>query len=336
MRPSRWLLFLVALPILLLLLHFHAGPGKGPSQIVSLEPHTKVLKIARMLQEKGLIRCPSLFLLLAFLRGHATRLQAGEYALTPDLSLSEILRRLEKGEVVRYPVTIPEGWTLRQIARHLGSLGLADPERFLRLCHDPKRLRQYQIPSRSLEGYLFPDTYDLGKGSSEEEIIDRMVGRCFAVFGKFTQPRGLSRHQAITLASLIEAETPREEERRLVSSVFQNRLRLRMPLQCDPTIAYVLSERGREPSRLSYRDLLVPSPYNTYRHPGLPPGPICNPGAASLEAALTPAPSSYLYFVSQGQGSHHFSSTWAEHRRAVQRYRYSRGEKEGRMGLRPT
>jgi UPF0755 protein len=324
------LLFLIALGI-----HFYAGhqsklarASERESQIVKIEPQLGVAEIAQALKQRGIIRSSRLFLLAAFLKGSATELKAGEYAFTPGMSLLEIIRKLERGDIFHYAVTIPEGYTLRDIAQHLNSLGLADPERFLRLCHDQGIISRYGIKAHSLEGYLFPDTYYLMKGLKEEEIIERMVHRFLQVFSPEQEQRAkglaMSRHQVVTLASLIEAETPQGEERYLVSSVFHRRLKLKMPLQCDPTVIYAVAQEYGKKSRLSRRHLNFPSPYNTYLHPGLPPGPICNPGAASLEAALAPASSSYLYFVSKGNGTHHFSSTWTEHSRAVRQYQSRR------------
>lgn len=330
------LLFLSLLFLLLLGIHFYAkhhdrlaSGEKREGQIVRIEPQLGVSQIAQRLKEKGIIRNPWFFSMAAFLRGSATKLKAGDYSFTPGMSLFQILRRLEKGEIAYYPATIPEGYTMREIARLLGSLDLADSERFLRLCRDPEVLQRYGIKAPSLEGYLFPDTYYLLKGMKEEEIIGRMVHRFFQVFTpekqRLARKTGMSRHQAVTLASLIEAETPQGEERYLVSSVFHRRLRIRMPLQCDPTVLYALSEKNGRRERLTRRDLSYRSSYNTYLHPGLPPGPICNPGAASLEAAVAPASSPYLYFVSKGNGTHYFSSTWTDHSRAVRKYQSGKG-----------
>jgi UPF0755 protein len=325
------LLFLILLGIHLYARHHaqFAKAEKREGQIVRIEPQLGVFQIAQRLKEKGIIRSPRFFLIAAFLRGSATQLKAGDYCFTPEMSLFQVLGRLERGETVRYPATIPEGYSMREIARLLGSLDLADPEKFLRLCRDPEILQRYGIKAHSLEGYLFPDTYDLLKGMKEEEIIERMVHRFFQIFTpekeELARRMGMGRHQAVTLASLIEAETPKGDERYLVSSVFHRRLRMKMPLQCDPTVLYALSEKTGKRERLTRRNLSYRSSYNTYLHPGLPPGPICSPGAASLEAALAPAPSSYLYFVSKGNGTHYFSSTWTEHSRAVRKYRSGQG-----------
>jgi UPF0755 protein len=335
-NQSLLIFFLSSLFLFLLSIHFYAkhpdeftDAKKRESQIVRIEPQSGVSEIAQKLKQKGIIKSPRFFLVVAFLRGSATQLKAGDYSFTPGMSIFQILRRLERGEIVYYPATIPEGYTMREIARLLGSLDLANPERFLRLCRDPEVLQGYGIKARSLEGYLFPDTYYLLRGMKEEEIVGRMVRRFFEVFTpekeKRTRKMGMSRHQAVTLASLIEAETPKGDERYLVSSVFHRRLRIRMPLQCDPTVLYALSEKKGKRERLTRRDLSYRSSYNTYLHSGLPPGPICSPSAASLEAALAPAHSPSLYFVSKGNGSHYFSSTWAEHSRAVKKYQSGKG-----------
>ena len=326
-----WLVFFLALLVLsaVAVSLYSASRDKGArveeqSRIVKVEPHSGLMQIARILQQEGIIRSPWPFVVAAFLSGSATQLKAGEYAFTPGMSFLEILGKMERGEIFHYKVTFPEGFTIREVAEQLHSQGLADRERFLRLCHDREILRRYGMESHSLEGYLFPDTYFLVKGMQEEEILDRMVLRFLQAFTPAQERRArqlaMSRHQAVTLASLIEAETPRGDERFLVSSVFHRRLKIRMPLQCDPTVIYALWKERGERKRLARRDLSFRSAYNTYIHPGLPPGPICNPGTASIEAALEPAASPYLYFVSRGNGSHHFSSTWAEHSRAVRRY----------------
>ncbi|MDH7500280.1 MAG: endolytic transglycosylase MltG [candidate division NC10 bacterium] len=330
-KDHFWLLLLLSLLFLLpLSFHLYAGyqsrvtRAKEPGQIVKIEPQLGLGEIARTLKEKGIIRSPLLFQCFAYLGGSATQLKAGEYAFPSGISFLEVLRKLEKGDIFHHTVTIPEGETMYEIARYLDSLNLADSKRFLQLCHDQEILRRYGIKARNLEGYLFPDTYYLLKGTKEEEIIDRMVKRFFQVFTsdheRWARRSGLSRHQAVTLASLIEAETPSGDERYLVSSVFHRRLKIGMALQCDPTVIYALSGKEGTRRRLTRRDLAFRSPYNTYLHRGLPPGPICNPGAASLRAALAPAHTSYLYFVSKGNGTHHFSSTLAEHYRAIRKY----------------
>jgi len=302
-------------------------PEGRESRMVRILPHWGTGQIAQELKEKGIIVSPWAFQAVVFLRGTGTRLQIGDYAFPPGMSLLDVLKKLESGDIFHVTVTIPEGWTVREIARYLEARGLASEERFWQLAHDQELLRRYGIRGSSLEGYLFPDTYYLRRGMKEEEIIDRMFKRFLQIYAQECQGKaaslGWTRHQVVTLGSLIEAETPAEEERELVSSVFHRRLKIGMPLQCDPTVMYALWGREGKRARLTRRHLTFPSPYNTYVHRGLPPGPICNPGAASLRAAVSPRPSPYLYFVSKGNGSHHFSSNLYQHYRAVLRYQSS-------------
>ncbi len=293
----------------------------GKAETIYIRPGAGAREIATLLKKQGIIRSRLLFLLAAFSEGSYSRLKPGEYVLSPRMSLFQVLAKLRKGEVVIHPVMIPEGFTAREIARTLASQGLADEERFLTLVFDRTSPSRHGVEGNSLEGYLFPDTYYLYKGIPEEEIIRMMVTRFKQHFGPAEQIRaaalGMTMGEAVTLASLIEKEAKVEEERRLISAVFHNRLRRGIPLQADPTVIYALPRFG---GKLTRADLAVDSPYNTYRYRGLPPGPIANPGRASLEAALYPARVSFLYFVSKNDGTHFFSSTLEEHQRAVRRY----------------
>lgn len=284
-----------------------------------------VESIGQILYRAGLIRHPLAFRALVEWMGVATRLHAGEYDFTPAMGLREIIRRLVKGEVVTYTFTIPEGFTVEQIADLLARHGLADRERFLEAARRPDLApcpppdpAQVRYP---LEGYLFPDTYRVPRGTCESELISLMVRRFREVWehelAEKAARQALTPHQVVTLASIVEKETGVPEERPLVAGVFWNRLRRGMLLQADPTVLYALGRSGG----LLQRDLQVDSPYNTYLYAGLPPGPICNPGKAALQAVLEPAATDYLYFVARGDGTHHFSRTLREHLEAVRRYR---------------
>jgi len=238
----------------------------------------------------------------------------------------EVVRRLEQGRGLVHQVTIPEGLAARQIAQLLAERGLVDQDRFLSLLRDRALLEGHGVEGDSLEGYLFPDTYRLVKGQAEDTIIQRMVRRFHEVFGPDEQARGarlgMSVRDVVTMASLIEREAKVPRERPLISAVFHNRLRVRMPLQSDPTVLYALS---RFSGRLTKANLQAPSPYNTYVNHGLPPGPIANPGRASITAALYPAATRYLYFVSKNDGTHAFSKTLREHEVLVRRYQVGGG-----------
>jgi UPF0755 protein len=298
-----------------------SGLAPAAPTVVYIKSKTGVQDIALLLQEAGVIRSTWTFLALAYLQGSLKRLQSGEYEFTSGMSLFEILQKLESGRVVTHQVTIPEGFTAEDIAKLLAGERLADRDRFLALVQDPMVAARLEVAAARLEGYLFPDTYRLTRGMGEEEIIRVMVGR----FRQSVPPDFRERaarlrmdpHEVVTLASLIEKEARLNAERPVISAVFHNRLRQRMPLQSDPTAVYMVP---RGPGRITASDLQRRSPYNTYLVQGLPPGPIANPGLASLQAALNPAPVNYLYFVAKNDGSHFFSRTLEQHQQAVRVY----------------
>jgi UPF0755 protein len=298
-----------------------AGVPAAAPIIVYIQPKTGVQEIARILQDAGIIRNTWAFLTLAYLQGSLKRLQSGEYEFSRSMSLLEILQKLEAGRVVTHQVTIPEGFTAQDIAKLLASERLVDPDRFGTLVHDPALAARLEVEAGSLEGYLFPDTYRLTRGMGEEEIIRIMVARFHQAIPRDLRQQaallGMSSLAVVTLASLIEKEARLNSERVLVSAVFHNRLRRGMPLQSDPTAVYMMP---RKEGRITAEDLQRKHPYNTYFVPGLPPGPIANPGLASLEAALHPAPVGFLYFVAKNDGSHFFSKTLDQHQRAVRLY----------------
>ncbi|MFN3476961.1 MAG: endolytic transglycosylase MltG [Candidatus Methylomirabilales bacterium] len=323
----------VPLPEVLLLILFVAAQAfsirsylasdfeAGGRLIVYIEPGTGAWRIAEVLQEAGVVRSRLLFLFVAFARGSHGRLRPGEYEFHPRMSLLEVLRKLERGEVLIHQVTIPEGFTVKEIGRLLAAEGLVDEGRFLATASDRALVGKYGLEGDSFEGYLFPDTYHLTKGMTEEAIIQVMLTRFRQVFGPAEEERAkalrMTLREVITLASLIEKEAHVSEERALISAVFHNRLKLQMPLQSDPTVIYALPEFS---GRLRRADLATPSPYNTYLHQGLPPGPIGNPGLASIQAVLEPAQTDYLYFMARGDGTHAFARTLEEHIENVRKY----------------
>jgi len=270
------------------------------------------------------IRSRAAFVGLAVLRGTARSLKAGEYEIPRGASLLKTLQLLETGKVKPHFIVLPEGFTVRALARQLEAERLVPAAETLRVAATPAFVQSLGIAADRLEGYLFPDTYQVTKGVRVEEILGRMVQRFREkvatpdVLARAAE-RGLSLHELVTLASIIEKEAVVADERPLIAAVFWNRLRRDMPLQADPTVAYAVGKDGRAPTR---EDLQVDHPFNTYRFRGLPPGPIANPGRASVEAALSPAPVSYLYFVSIDDRRHHFSATLEEHNQAVTRYRH--------------
>ena len=301
-----------------------AGVESGP-RVVEVPAHEGVLGIAGRLAEAGVIRSRVAFLGLSVARGSARQLKAGEYEIPRGASATAVLALLESGRVKQHAVLHPEGASVAELARALESERLASAPAFLRAARDPALLRTLGVQGESVEGYLFPDTYQLVRGMAPEEIVARMVQRLRAklppAVPERARQRGLTLHGLLTLASIIEREAAARDELRLISAVFWNRLRLDMPLQADPTVQYAL---GKERRALTRADLQVDHPFNTYRRAGLPPGPIASPGLLAIEAALDPAPVTYLYFVKTDERRHHFSTTVQEHNAAVIRYRLAR------------
>jgi UPF0755 protein len=252
-------------------------------------------------------------------------LKAGDYEIARDASTWDIVGLLASGRVRQHAVLHPEGATVAELARAFEAERLAPAETVARVAGDRAFLDGQGIEGPSVEGYLFPDTYQFVRGMAAEEMLGRMVQRMRA---KLTpeiraraNERGLSVHQLLTLASIIEREAVVKDEQRLISAVFWNRLKINMPLQADPTVQYAVAKERRA---LSRADLATDHPYNTYTRSGLPPGPIASPGLPAIEAALDPAPVKYLYFVARDDQRHHFSTTVEEHNAAVARYRLSR------------
>lgn len=316
--------FLVVFSLLIYLFATTPGPSADTKQIeVVIHGNTGLRQISRILAENGVISDATRFSLLAVLTGSARKLRAGEYAFQPGRTPSEVLADLVAGRVMRRPVTVPEGSDIFQVAAILDRGGWADKERFLALLRDAAFIKGLDLDVESLEGYLFPDTYLLSRGQQgEADIIRMMVRRTTEVLAELQEGTGtgLTRHEVLTLASIVEKETALADERPLVARVFLNRLAMNMPLQADPTVLY--GRREGDSRDITRSDLVEYAPYNTYMITGLPPGPICNPGRAAIEAVHVPADGSFLYFVAKkGDGSHVFSTTLAEHNKAVSTYR---------------
>lgn len=276
------------------------------------------------LKEAGIIDNPTKFVLLARLFNFEHKLKKGKYNLPPASDEYSVLRILNQGGKASALVTIPEGKTLEQIAEILAEHDICSKRDFLAQAEDKTFLAQLDIPGNTAEGYLFPDSYEFEIQSEPEEILLRMTKRFFEIYNSLlanSESPITNNHTArdiVILASIVEGEAQLATERPIIASVFLNRLKRRLPLQSCATIEYLLKERK---PRLSLHDLSIESPYNTYRHPGSPPGPICNPGRNSLSAVLAPAKTDYLFFVSRGDGSHQFSKTGREHQAAIRRYR---------------
>jgi len=334
-RRIETIVFISAIIAVLFFTHLYitfygpASRGGCCLQTIEVERGAPFRRVAQKLKAKGIIRSERGFLFAAWLKGAERETKAGEYEFSPSMSPLMIIGMLKAGRVKGYTVTIPEGYTVGQIAALLAQRGLADKETFMLRAEDGSLVKALGLPGPGLEGYLFPDTYRLNKGMSVTEIIKVMARRFKDVYGekfaRLAKRRGLSTAEAVTLASIIEKETSDPSERALISSVFHNRLRRGIKLQSDPTVIYAIRAFD---GNIRKRDLKIRSPYNTYTHYGLPPGPIANPGEDSISAAISPAKTKYLYFVSKNDGTHYFSESYKEHIKAVTRYqkrRHGRG-----------
>jgi len=318
---------LAAVGFYLELLRYAKRPAgeSAEEKVVAVNPGEGLKSISRRLFSAGIIQSPSKFSFLARIKGYDKRVKTGEYRFSARLTPAKILEMMVSGKVILYKVTVPEGYTLRQIAAVVAETGLAKAEDFLVAAGNSVRVSNEGIGADTFEGYLFPDTYYFPKDIGFAKIVDTMVQRFYSVFRpewkKRAEELGFSVHEIVTLASIIEKETGLPAERPLISSVFHNRLKKGMRLESDPTVIYGIE--GFD-GNITRKDLAAEGPYNTYRIRGLPPGPIANPGVRSLEAALYPAYSDYLYFVSKKDNSHQFSTNYIDHKRAVMKYQLNR------------
>lgn len=314
---------LVFIPFLLDMIRFTRQPlnPSAPQQVVRIAAGDPMAAVAGQLEAAGIVANARKFRLLAYYRGDDRRIQAGEYRLSGAMSPRVLLRRLVDGKVSLSPVTIPEGYHLRQIATTLAAAEVTDPEDFMQYVTDRANVEAFGLNAETMEGYLFPDTYAFSKSMPPAKIVAVMFTRFEQVFTDVWRQRaadiGLTVHEVVTLASIIEKETGQADERPLISSVFHNRLRRGMRLETDPTVIYGIADFD---GNLSRKHLTTPGPYNTYLNKGLPPGPIASPGALALKAALYPVDSKFLYFVSRKDRTHQFSATLRQHNRAVRKY----------------
>jgi UPF0755 protein len=303
--------------------------GSGPCSVVTVSEGQSVWEVTAMLEDMGLVRNATALAAAAYVTGKWRRIQAGRHELHSGMAGLEILDALCRSTQGAWRwLTIPEGYTLLQIAQEVEDKGLTTTEDFLNASRHPQRFEAgFPLPDDSLEGYLFPDTYRVERGEAAEDIVAQMLRRFDQVvwqdlFEGEADYGGRRLTEVIILASLVEAEAQREDDRAIIAGVLMNRLELGRRLECDATVQYALGDNRKE--RLSYEDLQIESEYNTYLHDGLPPGPICNPGEASIRAAMEPAEVPYLYYVARSDGSHIFSRTFAEHQAATARVRRDR------------
>jgi UPF0755 protein len=305
---------------------YYAGDPDGT--FVHVERGAGSSAIARSLVSRGVLRRELPFSLYARITGGSRRMQAGEYRFQQPASPKEILNRIIKGDVYYVSITIPEGLTARETVAHIAKSGIGDQSGMLSALSRTDWVQDLSPDSRDLEGFLFPETYRFSRKVRSEDVVRTLVEQFRANFqqlrARHAPPEGWSVREIVTLASLVEKEAGNRDERPMVASVLLNRLEQRMPLACDPTIIYALKLAGRYDGNIRKSDLLLDSPYNTYTRQGLPPGPIANPGADSLRAALDPAKTDYLFFVSRNDGTHHFSRDYKAHSLAVNRYQKRR------------
>ncbi|MBU1340013.1 MAG: endolytic transglycosylase MltG [Proteobacteria bacterium] len=289
--------------------------------IFNIDPGQSLKMIARNLEKESIISNQTYFQLFVKFKKAGKKLQAGEYLLSASKSPEQILGILVKGKVKLYRITIVEGRTIKEIAQSVEAAGLCTEAEFLALCHDPSFILFSGIKSTSLEGYLFPDTYFFPRHTSCEHVITTMVEHFKTVFSDDWRIRaemmGFTVHDIVTLASIIEKETGDASERPIISSVFHNRLKKNMRLESDPTVIYGIKDFD---GNIKRKHLKMITPYNTYQITGLPAGPIANPGALSLKAALYPDQTEYLFFVSKKDTTHKFSKTIQEHNLAVKKF----------------
>jgi UPF0755 protein len=321
---TRLRIFVIALLCLFVLAFIHTcsflTTPITPPKPVRLDIHSGqgAWEITKILQKTGVISNAGTFITVAALTGKAKHMQAGAYVFEGNHVPLDIMNILFRGKTLRYRITIPEGYTVYQIGEVVSKTGLLSKDSFVRSTRSKQTTDFFAVPAHSMEGFLFPDTYYLTPHMTPLEIMAKMIERFRSVYTPAMEQRskvlGMSKLEVITLASLIEKEAFAPLEKPLISSVFHNRMILSMRLQSDPSAVYGIDGFT---GKIGPDDLLRESPYNTYRHEGLPPGPICNPGLDSIKAALWPAKTEYLYFVSKGDGKHVFSRTLQEHNRAI-------------------
>ncbi|HVP66879.1 MAG TPA: endolytic transglycosylase MltG [Anaeromyxobacteraceae bacterium] len=319
--------------------------GSGAEKVVEVPPGTSPRGVVRLLARAGVLPDEEVaWRYLRWWKRDPRPMRAGEYAFTGPLVPDDVLERVYRGDVKTYRFTIPEGLRADEIAQIVEKAGLSSANEILELCRDPQFAKELGVPLPTLEGYLFPDTYAFPRSAKGRAIVGAMVDRFQEAWKKAEAQRrpgiSLDPGQAVTLASIIEKETGRADERARISCVFHNRLRLGMKLQTDPTVMYatMLRQGGRWSTNISKKDLLSPHPYNTYLNPGLPPGPIANPGELALAAALAPEDCRDLYFVSRNDGSHVFCPDLHCHAAAVQKWQveYFRARRAARPAAAPS
>ncbi|HSM35475.1 MAG TPA: endolytic transglycosylase MltG [Longimicrobiales bacterium] len=315
-----------ALPVLALMTGC-SGAGTGEPERVFIPPGSSFATAVDSLEARGMVRAPGLLRIYGRATGDAERVKPGTYEFRRSTGWDSVLHKLTTGDVVMDSFVIPEGWDLARIAELLAPLGPVEVDSVLALLTADGAAERWGVPGPTLEGYLYPATYRLPVEAGPEEAIELAVARYRRVWtaerDSAAAAAGLDRREATTLASIVEREARRRDELETIAAVYRNRLRIGMALQADPTVQYALGGAWRERLLNAHIDSVADNPYNTYRHPGLPPGPIGSPSEAAIDAALRPADVPYLYFVARPDGSHVFTRTLAEHNRAIREIRGS-------------
>lgn len=293
--------------------------------LIEVPKGTDAAAILASLEDAGVLANADLARLYLIHKMGDPFLRAGEYRFKEPLATPEVLAKLIRGDIVTYPVTVIEGLTLQETAEVLAGAGFGNLDSFVATMRTPERIADLDPEATDLEGYLFPDTYQFAQGTTEEQIVNAMVDTFRRLFDESVSPLRADSdertlREIVTLASIVEKEAQLDEERVVIAGVYSHRLRIRMPLQADPTVIFALTLAEAFDGNLRRDDLKFDSPYNTYVYPGLPPGPIASPGLASLQAAASPAEVTYLYFVSRNDGSHVFAETLREHNRNVNKW----------------
>jgi UPF0755 protein len=340
MKSLNHRLFIISLTLIVLLIpslcfvYFnYFVPSNTKKVIFEISRGMGLREIATKLEEFGVVKSDKIFILFVMLKGKQNRLQAGEYEFSPGEPMSDVIEKIVRGDVLVRKITIPEGLNINEIADLLEAKGVISRKEFVEKATRSDLAKELiGKPLSSFEGYLFPETYHYKKGVTAEELINMMTSRFKIIWNSLKIRRdeiNLSDQEIVTLASIIERETGDPSERNMISEVFHNRLKLGMRLESDPTVIYALGNSFD--GNLTREKLKTTSNYNTYIIPGLPPGPIANPGKASLEAALNPTDFNYLYFVSKGEGRHEFSTSYRDHFKAVNKYQ----KRSGTIGKTP-
>jgi UPF0755 protein len=296
----------------------------APEQFVEIPSGASTAAIGRRLADAGVVGDARVFRAALWWTSQGRTLKAGEYRFDRPMTVVDVIDVLARGEIYEHRITFPEGLTIAEMSKLFEKDGFGTAADFVRATTDTGRIHDLDADATDLEGYLFPETYALPHGAPASTLIEAMVDRFRVVYSEAlrdqAQAEGLTTRQVVTLASLVEKETAKADERPIVAAVYRNRMNIGMPMQADPTVVYALEKAHRYDGNIRREDLSMDSPYNTYKFPGLPPGPIASPGKASLEAALAPADVPYLFFVSRNDGSHVFARTLAEHDRNVQKF----------------